>query len=72
MDEFKNWVERRFVIEALQAKRAPELWQEVRSALQDACDSFNEHYGSATDQVECALAGVSHDNESKGGVSFAG
>src|ERR1039457_2986651 len=55
MDEFKNWVERRFVIEALQAKRAPELWQEVRSALQDACDSFNERYGSATDQVECAL-----------------
>jgi hypothetical protein len=38
-----NWVERRAHREGL-LKGADDVWNQVRAAIQDACDSFNEHY----------------------------
>ena len=39
-----NWVERRAQREALLSSQSPELWTQVRAALQDACESFNKNY----------------------------
>jgi hypothetical protein len=42
----ENWIERRYAIEYCLAKDKGEVWNSVRSALQDACESFNKHYAS--------------------------
>jgi hypothetical protein len=47
-----NWIESRAAKEIVLQKQAPELWNAVRSALQDACDGFNEHYAFDTNQPE--------------------
>jgi hypothetical protein len=45
MSEESNWVERRFATDSSLEKNAPQLWQDVRAALQDACTSFVALYG---------------------------
>ena len=39
-----NWVGRRARRERNLREKAPEVWSLVRKALQDVCDSYNEHY----------------------------
>jgi hypothetical protein len=50
-----NWVERRAAIERTRREQAPALWNAVRGALQDACDSFNALYGAEAGKVTCEL-----------------
>jgi hypothetical protein len=52
----KNWVEVRANRESTLWQKAPELWQEVRSAVQDACQSYNDHYSNPDHpEVICKL-----------------
>jgi hypothetical protein len=47
MDEEKvmaNWVERRAIQDRNLESGAPQIWSAVRSALDDACRSYNAHY----------------------------
>ena len=39
-----NWVQRRARREFLLDSKADEVWNDVRAAVQDACDTYNEHY----------------------------
>src|SRR5712691_2551928 len=55
MSELPNWVERRAQSERTLNRDAPVVWNEVRSALQDACDSYNHNYCPETPQVTCKL-----------------
>lgn len=54
-----NWVEKRKARETALEKGAPELWNRLRSAIQDACASYNEQYaaapGSEDKRVTCQL-----------------
>jgi len=52
-DKKLNWVERRALRERVLASGSLEVWNHVRAALQDACESFNTNY--PTNQVECKL-----------------
>jgi hypothetical protein len=49
--EAPNWVERRHRREAALAGGSIDLWNEIRGAIQNACDSFKVHYGD----VDCKL-----------------
>jgi hypothetical protein len=55
--ENNNWVERRAKREGVLDGKAEELWDQIRAALQDACDSYNEHYGYDPNKpkVSCRL-----------------
>jgi hypothetical protein len=57
MSESANWVQRRAVKERVLDTGAIGVWNEVRSALQDACESYNEHYSPNPNrvEVECQL-----------------
>jgi hypothetical protein len=46
-----NWIDRRARRESL-LKGADGAWNQVRAAIQDACDSFNKHY-PAQAPVQC-------------------
>jgi hypothetical protein len=48
MGEGSNWVDRRFAIESSLRKNAPIFWQDVRSAIEDACEHFLGLYGAST------------------------
>jgi hypothetical protein len=48
-----NWVERRAQGQRLLHARAPEMWNRIRGAIQDACESFNRIY--APKKVSCDL-----------------
>jgi hypothetical protein len=52
-----NWVDRRAIRERSLDFGAPKVWDEVRGSLQDACDSFNEHYPQSNrqDAAHCKL-----------------
>ena len=51
-----NWVERRAHREQLLHTHGGEMWQGVRAAVQDACESFNAHYPSIPNYaVKCKL-----------------
>jgi len=51
-----NWVERRITRENILQTRGPEVWQQVRAAIQDACTAFNSVVeASPTKTVECNL-----------------
>jgi hypothetical protein len=50
-----NWVERRARIEQTLDRDAPGLWESVRAALQDAFNSFKEHYPTQVQGLECTL-----------------
>jgi hypothetical protein len=53
-----NWVERRFQRQRLLHTEAPELWNQIRGAIQDNCESFNRIYAvalGAGQQVFCNL-----------------
>jgi hypothetical protein len=39
-----NWVEKRARTEAMLDNGAPAIWDQVRSAIQDACASFTQYY----------------------------
>jgi hypothetical protein len=57
-DNPANWVERRVLSERLLKTGALEFWNQIRSALQDACQSFNSHYvedGRFPQRVEAKL-----------------
>lgn len=45
-DRKPNWVDRRAAADTALTKKAPELWNAVRSAIQDACESYRKHYSS--------------------------
>jgi hypothetical protein len=47
MTEGSNWVEHRYAIESSLERNSPQLWQDVRSALQNACESFVARYGNS-------------------------
>jgi hypothetical protein len=49
-----NWVERRWQREQQLETQAPELWNQVRGAIQDACASFKQRYRDGP-TVECTL-----------------
>jgi hypothetical protein len=42
-----NWIEKKYAHEKMLADGAPELWNKLRSAIQDACDSYNQHYAAS-------------------------
>jgi hypothetical protein len=44
MSESTNWVQRRAIKERVLDTGAIEVWNEVRSSLEDACESYNKHY----------------------------
>jgi len=52
-----NWVDRRAIREGNLDVGAPKVWDQVQRALQDACDSFNEHYPQANREnaADCKL-----------------
>jgi hypothetical protein len=50
-----NWVERRAKRERMLAKEAPEAWSQVRSAIQDACNSYDQYYDSDDARLQCKL-----------------
>jgi hypothetical protein len=52
-----NWVERRATRERNLDTGAPKVWDEVRGAIQDACESFNQHYPQPNrdNSAECKL-----------------
>jgi hypothetical protein len=51
-----NWVERRANREKLLAAQSGEVWQSVRAAVQDACESFNRRYTrEARERADCKL-----------------
>jgi len=41
-----NWVEKRWTCERNLVTGAPEVWQSVSTALDNACQSLQEHYAS--------------------------
>ena len=47
-----NWVDRRAHRETL-LSHSDEVWNSVRSAVQDACESFNGHYATTQTPVVC-------------------
>jgi hypothetical protein len=47
----QNWVDRRAHRDSL-LKGAGDVWNQVRAAIRDACDSFNQHY-PAQAPVQC-------------------
>jgi hypothetical protein len=55
--EMKNWVERRALQDKNLETGAPGVWSAVRSALEDACRSYNEHYSHDANfqEVSCKL-----------------
>jgi hypothetical protein len=52
-----NWVDRRALRERNLDDGAPKVWDQVRGAIQDSCDSFNEHYKHPNQEsaVDCKL-----------------
>ena len=44
-DEQPNWVERRVNRSRILAEQSEDIWQTVRAAIQDACNSFQHHFG---------------------------
>lgn len=51
-----NWVDRKFARESTLAKGAPEIWNDVRAAIQDACESYNERYTATEERrVNCQI-----------------
>lgn len=50
-----NWVDRRARRERLLSEGGPEVWQQVRAALQDACESYTRHYDQLQRQLRCEL-----------------
>jgi cobalamin biosynthesis Mg chelatase CobN len=52
-----NWVERQAFRDRILETEAPKVWSAVRSALEDACKSYNEYYGHDpnTQEVTCHL-----------------
>ena len=46
-----NWVERMAQQKELLPQKAGDVWENTRSAMQDACDSYRKYYA----QVECVL-----------------
>jgi len=55
MSEPTNWVEQRAHRERILRSEGPKVWGELRSALEDACNSYNEHYCPNKHEVECKL-----------------
>jgi len=55
--ETLNWVQRRARRELILDTQAGDIWNDVRAALQDACNSYNEHYSTAptSPEVTCNL-----------------
>jgi hypothetical protein len=48
-----NWVERKSTREANLKDHAEDVWQNVRAAIQDCCESFRKHYnGDIKDDLE--------------------
>jgi hypothetical protein len=47
--ESGNWVEQQAREDLLRRNEAPSVWAALRSALQDACDSYNAHYSPEGD-----------------------
>jgi hypothetical protein len=50
-----NWVTRRAARERSLRAAAPDLWNNVRAAIQAACKSFRDEYGSTPKRVECGF-----------------
>lgn len=50
-----NFVQKRIARETALEKGAPELWNRLRSAIQDACESYNTHYAAAAGARERAV-----------------
>ena len=44
-----NWVERRWKCERNLASGAPDVWQSVAAAIDNACQSLKEHYSGKAD-----------------------
>jgi hypothetical protein len=40
----RNWVERRALREGLLEHKSGDLWEQLRAAIMDACDSYNVNY----------------------------
>lgn len=51
-----NWVKRRALRERMLSAGAPKVWEAARAALQDACDSYNEHYPVDPNRKEITFA----------------
>jgi hypothetical protein len=55
-DQNMNWVEKRLAKERSLESGAPGVWNKVRAAIQDACDTYNQSYGSTPERtVKCEL-----------------
>lgn len=51
-----NWVEKKSACERALADGAPDLWNKIRSAIQDSCESYNTLYGSVMEnRATCEL-----------------
>jgi len=50
MSEQTNWVERRAAVEKSLATNSGTVWNGVRSAVQDACESYRKHYAVTTER----------------------
>lgn len=44
MEREPNWVDRRAKRHALLIGQSGQVWEKIRGAIRDACDSFNENY----------------------------
>jgi hypothetical protein len=55
MNDDDNWIERKARRERALKAKAPAIWNEVRAAIQDACNSFNHHYCENSAEVSCTL-----------------
>jgi len=44
-----NWVEKRWTIEQNLIKGAPEVWQAVVTAIDNACQTLKQHYSDVSD-----------------------
>jgi hypothetical protein len=57
-----NWVERQWQLEQHQRQlerkleeQSPEVWNQVRASIQDACNSFKQRYSDANTTLNCEL-----------------
>ena len=52
----RNWVERRAAREAILDRCSKDAWNDMRAAIQDACETYNENYALNQEQrVVCIL-----------------
>lgn len=50
-----NWVARRKHSEITLKREAPNIWNALRAAIQDACETFREEYNAGDDTLLCKL-----------------